>query len=73
MTAKIALPKPFQPLTHNQSIAVLDDTIQWLLDEARTTLAMPDGPAKQQRWAELEGRDQSLVRDFQRLMRAQRL
>lgn len=71
ITVKITRPKPFQPLTHNQSVAILDDTIQWLIDEARMTLAMPDGPAKQQRWVELEGRDQSLVRDFQRLVRSQ--
>ena len=64
-------PKPFQPLRADESIAVLDDTIQWLMDEARATVAMPDGPAKEQRTAELRGRDQSVARDFRRVIRKQ--
>ncbi len=64
---KPATPKPFKPLTRQQSIAILDDTVQWLMDEARATLEMPDGPLKQWRKAELRARDQSLFRDFRRL------
>ena len=68
LPCKPATPKPFQPLTHQQSIAILDDTVQWLMDEARATLAMPDGPFKEWRMAELRARDQSLFRDFRRLI-----
>ena len=69
--AKAETPKPFQPLTRQESIAILDDTIHWLVDEARITLAMPDGPSKEQRKADLRARDKSIARDFQRLMRKQ--
>ncbi len=61
--------KPFQPLTRDESIAILDDAIQWLLDETKTTLAMPDCPFKYQRLAELQARDQSMNQDFRRLRR----
>jgi hypothetical protein len=61
--------KPFQPLTHDESIAVLDDTIQWLVDETRAMFAMPNGPSKERRWAELQARDKSMRRDFERLVR----
>ena len=64
-------PKPFQPLKRQESIAVLNDAIQWLLDEARTTLAMPKGPSKERRWAELQARDRCMARDFKRLVREQ--
>jgi hypothetical protein len=64
-------PKPFQPLTRQESIAILDDTIEWLMDEARTTSEIPDGPAKERRNAELRARDKSIARDFQRLIREQ--
>ncbi len=64
--------KCFEPLTHDQSIAVLDDAIQWLINEAKATRAMPDGPERQRRRAELRGRDKSMARDFARLMRQQR-
>jgi len=61
--------KPFQPLTHSESVAILDDAAEWLIDEARATLAMPDGPSKDRRKAELRGRNQSMGRDFARLVR----
>ena len=66
-----ATPKPFQPLTRMESLTVLDDTIQWLMDEARATMAMPDGPSKERRKAEWRARDKSIARDFQRLIRDQ--
>ena len=70
--AETRTPKPFQRLSHNESVAVLEEAVQWLIAEAKSTLEMPEGPAKRQRWAELEGRDQSLVRDFQRLLGSRR-
>jgi hypothetical protein len=69
LPSKARTPKPFQPLTRQESIAILDDTIQWLMDEARMTLAMPDGPSKQRRKADLRARHKSVARDFQRLIR----
>lgn len=69
--AKTRTPKPFQPLTHQESVAILDDTIEWLLDEVRATLLMSDGPSKQRRMAELRARDKSIARDFRRLSREQ--
>ncbi|HTL57132.1 MAG TPA: hypothetical protein VL361_15730 [Candidatus Limnocylindrales bacterium] len=71
LPAKARKPKPFQPLTRQESIAILDDTIEWLMDEARTTMAMPDGPSNERRKAELRARDKSIARDFQRLIRGQ--
>lgn len=71
LPAKARTPKPFQPLTRQESIAILDDTIQWLVDEARATLVMPDGPSKERRKAELRARDKFIARDFQRLIRGQ--
>jgi hypothetical protein len=68
---KARTPKPFQPLTRQESIAILDDTIQWLMDEARAALLMFDGPSKERRKAELRARDKSIARDFQRLIREQ--
>jgi hypothetical protein len=62
-------PKPFQPLTRNESIAILDDTIQWLMDEAWATMLMPDGACKERRKVELRARDKSIARDFHRLRR----
>ena len=64
-------PKPYQRLTRDESIAVLDDAVQWLLDETRTALAMPDGSAKARRLVELWARDRSMARDFGRLVREQ--
>ena len=64
-------PKPFQPLTRNQSIAVLEDAIDWLMNEARATLAMPNGRSKQRRFAELRARDKAMARDYRRLARGQ--
>ena len=61
--------KLFQPLTLSESVAILDDAAQWLIDEARTTLAMPDSPSKDKCKAELRGRNQSMGRDFARLVR----
>jgi len=69
--AKARTPKPFQPLTHQQSMAILHDTLQWLMYEARVTFLMDDGPSKERRKAELRARDKSIVRDFQRLIREQ--
>lgn len=58
--------KPFRQLTRDESIAILDDAIKWLVDETRTTLAMPDCPFKERRLAELQARDQSINQDFRR-------
>jgi len=71
LPAKAGTPKPFQLLTREESIAILDDTIQWLIDEARASLLMSAGPSKQCRKAELRGRDKSIARDFRRLIRQQ--
>jgi len=68
---KVRTPRPFQPLTRDESIAILDDTIQWLMDEARVTFIMPDGAPKERRTAELRGRHKSIARDFHRLIREQ--
>jgi hypothetical protein len=62
-------PRPFQPLTPQESVAILGDTIQWLIDESRATILMSEGPSKERRQAELLARDKSTARDFQRLMR----
>ena len=67
--AKARRAKPFQPLTHFQSVAILDDAAEWLIDEVKATLAMPDGPSKERRRAELRARNQSMGRDFARLVR----
>ena len=64
-------PKPFQPLTPDESIAVLEDAIQWLIEEARAMPAMPNGPSKDRRRAELRARDKSMARDFARLVKEQ--
>ena len=71
LPAKAKTPKPFQPLTRQESIAILNDTIQWLVNEARVTFLMSDDPSKERREAELRARDKSIVRDFQRLIREQ--
>ena len=68
---KTRTPRPFQPLTYYESIVILEDTIEWLMDEARATLAMPDGPSKERHMAELRARDKSIAHDFQRLIRKQ--
>ena len=60
-------PKPFQPLTRDESIAILDDATRWLFEEIRTTLGMPDSPLKKRRLAELQARDQSMSEDSRRL------
>jgi len=62
---------PFQPLTRDESIAILDDAIQWLMDQARATLLMSDGPSKERREAELRARDKFMARDLKRLIREQ--
>ena len=67
--ARAKTPKPFQPLTRDESIVILDDAIEWLRDEIRTTLTTPDCPFKELRLAELEARDQSMNQDFRRLRR----
>ena len=71
LPVKATTPTPFQPLTRQESIAILDNTIQWLMDETRITLAMPDGLTKERRKAELRARDKSIAPDFQRLIREQ--
>jgi hypothetical protein len=71
LPATVRTPKPFQPLIRQESIAILDHTIEWLMDEARATLVMPGGPSKDRRKAELHARHLSIARDFQRLMREQ--
>ncbi len=71
LPVKASPSKPFQPLTRDESIEVLDDAIQWVLDETRATMAMPDSPAKERRCGELVARDMSLARDFLRLAREQ--
>ena len=71
LPAKASALKPFQPLTRQESIAILDDTIEWLLDEVRATLLMSDGSSKQRRKAELRARDKAIARDFRRLIREQ--
>jgi hypothetical protein len=71
LPSKARPPKPFQPLTRQESIAILDDAIQWLIDEAIATLLMPKGPWKERREAELRARDKSMARDFHRLIREQ--
>jgi len=68
---KATTPKPFQPLRRDESLAVLDDAIEWLMDQVRATLVMPDGPSKQRRTAELRARHNSIDRDLQRLIRSQ--
>lgn len=68
---ELTRPKPFQPLTRNQSIAILDDAVQWLIDEAKANMAMPTGPSKDRRRAELRGRHEAMVREFARLVRKQ--
>jgi len=69
--AKPRIPNPFQPLTRQQSIAILDDSIQWLTDEAQAMLMMPDGESKERRRAELRARNKSIARDFYRLVKQQ--
>jgi len=64
---KARTPKPFQPLTRDESLVILDDTVQWLIDEGRATLLMPDGPCKERCMAELRARDQCFARDLSRL------
>ena len=65
-------PKPFQPVTRDESIANLDDAIAWLQDETRDVLAMPEGLSKARRRAELRGRDKAMVREFERFVKKQR-
>ena len=67
LPAKTRTPKAFQGLTRQESVNVLADTIRWLKTEARATLAMPDGPSKERRRAELRARDRSIARDLMRL------
>jgi hypothetical protein len=69
--AKAITPKPFQPLTYRESVAVLKDAIQWLEVEMVITFALPNGPFKQRRLAELQGRNESMARDFEQLSRKQ--
>ncbi len=62
-------PKPFQPLTPDESVEILQQAIQWLIAEASATAAKPNGPSKDRRKAELRARDKSMARDFARLVR----
>ena len=70
LPAKATTPGAFQPLTRQESIDILAETIRWLKTEARATLAMPGGPAKERRRAELRARDRAIARDLVRLTRA---
>ena len=63
--------KPFTPLTREESTAILDEAIRWLMDEARSTLAMPNGPSNERRRAELRARYRSVTRDYLRLAKEQ--
>jgi hypothetical protein len=69
---KTRKPKPFQPFTRDESIAILDDAIAWLQDETRNALAMPEGLSKARRRAELRGRDKAIVREFECFVKKQR-
>ena len=64
-------PKPFEPLTHEESIAVLEHANQWLIDEARATAVLLNGPYRERRKAELWARYKSMTRDYARLMSKQ--
>ena len=64
-------PKPFQPLTHEESIAVLEHANQWLIDEARATVVLLNGPDRERRQTELWARYKSMTRDYARLARKQ--
>ena len=66
---EVIMPKPFQPLTRDESMAVLEYAIHWLMDETRTMLAMPVGSKKEHCRAELLGRQRTLSRDLERLVR----
>lgn len=66
---EVSLPKPFQPLTRDESMAVLENAIHWLMDETSTMLAMPIGSKKEHCRAELLGRERTLSRDLERLVR----
>jgi len=46
----------------------VNDVIEWFTDEITTMLAMPDGPSKEHRRAELRARHQSMIRDYERLV-----
>ena len=63
------MPTGFQALTREEFTALLNNAIRWLLDETRAVRAMPNGPCKERRWAELRARDRSMARDFERLVR----
>ncbi|PWU11955.1 MAG: hypothetical protein C5B50_22360 [Verrucomicrobia bacterium] len=66
---KASPPKPFQPLTRDESLAVVTAATDWFTEEVRAMHAMPNGPSREHRRAELRARHQSLVRDYQRLLR----
>lgn len=62
-------PKPFEPLSREQSLAVLLEASYWLRAQEAAVLLMPDGPAKRRREAELLARDRCVERDYQALQR----
>jgi len=64
-------PRPFQPLTPEESVQILEQAIQWLIAEANATEAIPNGPSKDRRRSELRARDKSMARDFARLVKEQ--
>jgi hypothetical protein len=64
-------PKSFQALTRRESVAVLNDAIQWLVSEMVITLTMPNCPFKSRRLAELQARDESLARELERWSKKQ--
>jgi hypothetical protein len=68
LPAKAGTPNSFQPLTRDEFKAILDDTILWLMHEARATYLMPEGPSKDRRGAELRARSNSIAEDYRRLL-----
>ena len=66
-------PTRLPALTRDEFTALLDNAIQWVIDETKAVRAMPNGPSKERRWAELRARDRSMARDFERLVREQHL
>ena len=67
--AKARAPEPFEPLTHEESRALLLAALDWLERETWVMLAMPDGPAKEQLQSEFRGRERSMLREYERLVR----
>jgi hypothetical protein len=69
-SAQARAPRRFQPLTREESIVILEDSLRWLTEEAKAMLVMRDGASKERRRAELRARHESIARDCRRLSRA---